>query len=533
MENKKGEIKALFETGQAQAAAVLKRARACAQLTKAWILPPENFTQADDLPLNFQSVGSRGLTNLEGKMLLALFPTTTPWFNLRMSQAIQQDPKVSDDQKGALEQLLFLREVSMLAQLETSDTSGGYQPNNFRSSKRAVLSQILCTGDALEQLTDEYQIKLFKRDQYTTKRSSDGRVMYHTVKEQVDSLDLSDEELTKAGLKPDEVKAEATDKRMRDLYTRVAWQPREKNWKIEQEFEGVIIRTSTERISPFFCTAYERMSGDDYGRGIVETNLGDLNGLDNLESKLLDLMGLAAKALFVNDPGSGIRDKDLQKPSGSIVQGFVGPDGRAKGVGVVSFNMTREFQILDTGINRKTTNLSKAFLMESELQPQKERVTREQILRIAQELEGALGGVYAPISEEQQIPLLMRLEFQMTRDKLMPPLPDGVAKVQTVTGIEALGRAQKSQTLMAFIQAIATLGPEAMARVNVNTLVDIMSRYYGVQEPGLFKSDEQVAQEKQQAMQQAVQAAAAQKTVDVVGNVAEHKMTQPPQGIPQ
>ena len=66
---------------------LLDQARLSASLTKPWILPPQNQQRNQRLPESFQSVGPRGITNLEGKMLLALWPPNMPCHQAEQREA--------------------------------------------------------------------------------------------------------------------------------------------------------------------------------------------------------------------------------------------------------------------------------------------------------------------------------------------------------------------------------------------------------------------------------------------------------------
>ena len=65
---------------------------------------------------------------------------------------------------------------------------------------RSAISQLLVTGDVLIQMTDEYQIRIHRRDNYVVRRSTSGDVMYMITREQVDSLSLSPEQIEMIGL---------------------------------------------------------------------------------------------------------------------------------------------------------------------------------------------------------------------------------------------------------------------------------------------------------------------------------------------
>jgi hypothetical protein len=69
------------------------------------------------------------------------------------------------------------------------------------------------------------------------------------------------------------------------------------------------------------------------------------------------------------------------------------------------------------------------------------------------------------------------------------------------------------------------LGDTALAKLNMGVVMDVLARYKNINEPGMVKSDEQIAKENQQAMEMAAKAQAMGKAIDVTGNIAEANAT--------
>ena len=64
----------------------LERAREVAKLTIPHLYPPKGANEATEYPTPYQSVGSRGVTNLASKLMLALFPPQAPFFRLDVDE---------------------------------------------------------------------------------------------------------------------------------------------------------------------------------------------------------------------------------------------------------------------------------------------------------------------------------------------------------------------------------------------------------------------------------------------------------------
>ena len=97
-------------------------------------------------------------------------------------------------------------------------------------------------------------------------------------------------------------------------------------------------------------------------------------------------------------------------------------------------------------------------------------------------------------------------------------------QIETLTGVSALSREAEGGRLLQVLQIMGNMGPEAMSRVNQDVLIDLLLRQAGVFEPGLMKSPEQVAAERQQQMEMMMAQQAGAKAVDVIGNTEQARM---------
>ena len=530
-------LKTQYDNEMGEIATILDRARDCAELSKPWLLPREGHNAEDEFKENYQSVGSNGLTVFVGKLMDLVFPVGRPFFRLDLSPEIRYAPNTDEDLMRERLNALFLRELTMMAVLETGSLERNQRRSrrtSFRTKKYQALMQCVGTGDVLEQLTDDYRMKVFRRDQWTCRRDSAGDVLHFILQEKVDiftvkTSDKNNEQVRQeVGL--DKIDEDADfDKRMHDMVTRCKYQPDTEKWLVEQEINDVVFNESEEPVSPFFSTPYELVSPEHHGRGLIENNLGDLSGLDKLELDLLNIMAAAGKNYPVVDSASEMRPSDLEQPSGTVLQGRVS-GSQVQDVGMLTFDMAREYTILEAGINRKTQQLGGAMLTESEALPTGDRVTATQVVRVAREIELATGGVMASVSDDQQIPLLLRLEYQMERDKLITPIKArNTYSIVSITGINALRIGEKGQAALSLSQIYSQMPDQAHRKIDWGVLADILARYQFVNEPGLIKSNEEVAAEIAAERAAAVQQQAAEKAVDVVGNVAEQNATQPPE----
>lgn len=518
-----GIIAKLYDNLHNDRRAILNRVRQCTALTKPWLLPPEGQSPNNELPDSYASVPTRALTAMEGKLLLSLFPPDRPFF--RQVVASKVKPLLTDEELQAAEAEMYLRELAGVSILESAGVrrERGRSRSGFRVSKRKAIQQILATGDSLERMTDDYRIHVYRRDQYVTRRDEVGDPVLHGTKELIDPLSLDRETIELANLDYEKLSDKRPHEREEELYTLVEWHPESELWVIEQEINGVIVNTSEEPESPFFATAFELAPGEHYGRGIIELNLGDIRSIDTLALRELEFAAIASKHTPVIDEGSSVRPSDLMKMSGEPIIGRVA-GGQVQDVGYLSVNKLGDFQVVRAKADQLRRDIAQAMLLESDAQPRGERVTATQIQRIAMEMDGALGGLYAPIAEQQQLPMVRRLLWQMERDGIISPLPADQAaetEISILTGVKALARELEGQKLMTALQALAQLGPEATSRIDINVATDIALRASGADPRPLVKSDERIEAERRAENAAAAESAAANKAIDVVGNIAQ------------
>ncbi len=503
----------------------LNIARRCAALTKPSACPTARKKKDAALPMNFQAIGGRGVNNLEGLVYMALFGGDGPFFELTPAVDIRYDTSISPEDMNFILDDLFRRElmaISLLESVNFTDRTNRRQ-QAFQVNKRAVVSQFITTGDALERMNADYSISVFQRAKYVTDRDTTGNVNWHITEEDIDPLSMSDEDYAAAGFKSNEFADTLPSERMKVMHTFPEWNPKSKVWVIKQEVNGHVINTTEDEVTPFFSTPFMLEAGDNYGHGLVEQNLGDLSSLDALMEKLLDFAAAFSKVTPVIDINEmTLTAKHLEKPSGVPLRARV-VDGRVVSVGWLKPDNAPQFNMVAAHAKFLTGELGKAFLIESAVTPQKERVTKAQVDRVQFELEGTLSG-YGPVATTQHVQTIRRTLWQMGRDMFVTPVDEKYIEIRVKSGTATLQRDRQRAKLFNLPQFIQMLPEKAQRKIDFGVLLDTAVRLSGLDVPGLIRSDEVVAAEIQAEQQQAVQMEAQQKAVDVGGNVAEQRL---------
>lgn len=475
----------------------LDRARRCSELTIPTLVPPAAHSKSTIYYTPWQGIGARGVNNLASKLLLSLLPPNSPFFRLVIDDFTRDELTGRPDAKAVVDEGLSKIERAVQSEIEGT---------GLRSPSFLALKHLIVAGNALVYLPKE-GYRIWRLDSYVVKRDVQGNVLDVIAKDEVSPYSLSKTEYELLDDTDDQssggedMELEKTVK----VYTRFYRCDDENervHWKMYQEINGKVVPGSEGRFPidkpPFMALRWSAIDGEDYGRSYVEEYLGDLISLEGLSKAIVEASAVAAKVVYLLNPNGVTRLKDVTKAeSGDVIV------GKADDVTSLQTQKQADMRIAYEAAKTITDRLAMAFLMNSAVQRNAERVTAEEVRFMAAELEDALGGVYSILSQEFQLPLVNRLMDRMTKAKRLPPLPKGVVKPAIVTGLEALGRGHDLNKYLTMLKALQPLGPEVLAQyMNAGDYISRVATSLGIDPGGLVKSQEQIDQEMQMAQQQ-------------------------------
>jgi len=460
----------------------LERARESARLTIPHLYPPKGATSATEYPTPYQSVGSRGVTNLASKLMLALFPPQAPFFRLDVDELVYKQIEGDPQQKATIEQGLAKIEKAVMDSIET---------NNDRVAVYEALKHLIVSGNVLLKL-DEDGLRTYPLNNYVVKRDPRGRILKIIIKEGISPNTLP-ENLRKAVSKVDE------ENKSLNLFTCITRQ--KKKFYVHQEIAKKKVFETYYDLDklPFIALRFNRIDGMNYGRGHCETFEGDLRSLEGLTRAILEGSSASSKMLFMIAPNGSTRASSVAKaPNGAIIE------GSASDVTVLQANKFADFRVGYEMMGRIEQRLQFAFLLNASVQRQAERVTATEVQLIANELNDALGGVYGILTTEFQLPYINTKLDMLKQQKLLPNLPKELVKTKIIVGMEALGRASDRLRLLQFMSDLSnTLGAETLARhINLDDAIKKFAVANGIDTGGLIKSREQIQEEAQAQQQQ-------------------------------
>jgi len=452
----------------------LDRARDAAALTIPSLLPPEGHNYTQNLPEPYQGLGARCVVNLSSRLLTALLPPGQSFFKL----VIPNEALLAAGQLAApaeLERGFALAEKLIMSEIDRS---------NWRTSTNLSIQLQVVTGNALEYIGPDNQLRVYRLDQYVVERDLTGQVREIILHQKIPP----DQSPVKAELRRD------MGHEFIDLFT---WVRRNKKglYEVHQEIEDKIVPKSkgTYEISPFLPLRWSLVPGEDYGRGKVEEHYPDFVALDGMAKAMLDGSAMASRHVYLvrpNATGANLRRRIAEASNGEVVI------GNLEDVSMLQFSNVTGLQIAAEEVRRLTEVLSHAFLLNSGLRRDAERVTATELRIMAEELEGTLGGVYSMMSQEMQRARLERLLLQMVEQGSLPPFQGDLIEPQITTGLEALGREQDVQRVSAAAQMVQILGPETLDYVKMPEL--LTRAFNGLGLPQVIRSEEEANQIRQQ-----------------------------------
>lgn len=486
-----------YQKGVAKRRVFEMRAEDAAELTIPALFPDISFSDAQQLETPYNSVGARGVNHLASKLVLSLVPPSAPFFRLTVDDKAAVQLDADPELKMTVNEALATIERRVAKEIEI---------RALRPQLTYAIKLLIVTGNALIHLPDDGGIRVFSMKNYVVERDPMGNVCEIVLCEHLSKYALPPEAKSLLGLNIEtEDESREPGKEEYKLYSYIE---REEDGKyhIHQEIEGRIIPESVGSYDPdqlpFLALRWNAISGEHYGRGLVEEMLGDLASLEALTKAIVIGAAASSRVVGLVNPNSFTNPSDLNKAeNGAFVL------GNAQDVTFLQVQKGGDFRVAMETAATISRRIEASFLLNASVQRQAERVTAEEVRLLANELEAALGGVYATLSQELQLPMVRRLIEQLAKAKKVPAIPKVLKNFihpAIITGVEALGRTSDLERLRAWAAISGSvLGPQAIPQyVNPEIFIQTVATALGLDIKGLVKDRKQIDAETQQAQAQ-------------------------------
>jgi len=445
------------------------------------------------LERDYQSKGAMLVNNLASKVVQALFPQNSSFFEISSTpQMLQIAEQMGADAKAA---------ASKFAGIENRASArvflnAGYAALTHAMKLLVITGNVLLYRDPVSKKMHSYSVR-----DYVVKRDGSGNVMLTILKERIALLDVPvDFRMSFLNGRTDPYE-DVT------LFTKITRKIQNGRvvYEITQECEGHGIGTKStypEFLCPYIPLAWNLVTGEHYGRGHVEDFAGDFARLSELSEASLLYEIEMMKLVNITDPAAGI---DVDDMANAEVGEYVAGKSGVAGNGVVAHEggNAQKLAAVQNDIASLMQQLSIAFMYTGNTRDA-ERVTAEEIRANISEANQTLGGVYATLSEVMHIHLahILTVEEEPT---LLPMLNMQGITLDISVGIASLNRqanVEKLQYLANAAQLVVPVLSQMSKRFNPDLLIDALCQGYGVDREALSYTEAQLQQ-----MQQAQDAA--------------------------
>lgn len=442
---------------------------------------------------DYQSVGAMLTNNLASKLAALLFPSNQSFF--RLDSTVNTTTMASD--LGVSQTDL----ASSLANLENTS----YRRIFLKSSYHQIvhtMKLLIATGNCLLFRDGPgTNLHAYSLRQYALLRDGSGKVMDIVLKERTSKAMLDS-----AG------QAHFAERQEYDalcLYTRIKRERRTVGdvFVVTQMIEDYKLDTRDEypeAICPYIPITWNLVTGENYGRGLVEDYAGDFAKLSEV-SEALSLYEIeACRVLHLVTPGAG---GDVDDMATRLSGAWVAAD--AEKVKAYEAGDAPKIAAISAELAQITQRLSPAFMYTGNTRDA-ERVTAEEIRQQADEANQALGGVYSAIADSMHIPLAHILVNEVNPAFVSEVLAGGLT-LSVLTGVAALGRSADVTKLIQISQALSVILPvfsQASKRMDVDRTINKVFEGFGLNVEDYSKTKEELQAQQVAAQQQAAAATA-------------------------
>lgn len=501
----------VFQSRESKKLSLVRRCEEYAQWTLPHVFP---FSGMKDTEMQgpVDSTGARAVNHLSNKLIMTLFQPYSPFFRLQISSDVAKELEAAaqagdKDAQGVLDNL-----DKLLADAE-KDAMRTLDYNKYRTEATNAAKALIITGNALMYHPEVGRVQSYGLRDYCVQRDLSGTVIEIITRDKkafgTFAQPVKDALRASRNKKYDKDSCDVT------LYTYIEMKDDGK-YHMSQSADDVPLDSKavwTVEELPYITLAWNLVRGEDYGRGLVEDYAGAFHALFVLNNALVDMIGIASDVKFLVDPASVIDVKEMNDSESGTYH-----SGKEGDVTTVKFDKVMDIQAVEAAIVRFQQQIGQAFLLNSAVTRDAERVTAEEIRYVAQELELSHGGIYSRFAEEWQLRtavlMLRKVDIKIGAGSEIYP--------QIITGLDSLSRAGDLDNLRMFVadlQLLQSVPDEMRAVIDPARFAAFIGTRRGVDYEKFLKTPTQIQQE-QAAMAQAQQAQVATEAVGAVATEA-------------
>lgn len=480
---------------------VLRRSEKYAKWTIPKVFPHESYNQnTDELNNDWNSLGAQAVNHLSNKLMMSLFAPSRPFFRLGPKKRVQEQLASLPPEK--------VREMENRLAVAERAASDVIDKQALRSKLYELIKLLIITGNGLMILRDK-SMRVLNMRNFVVRRDVNGDVIELLIKEVVTTEELDKDAYTLAQ-RSGQFSADADGKvchyrwvQLRDgKFHETQWY---NGWQLPAAYSSAYAKGKL----PYYVPTWDLSSGNHYGTGLVEDYKGDFAAIAALSESTIYAAIMNSEFRWVLRAGAMTSAQDLANSrNGDVLYGEQG-DITPVASGLEA-KLDTNLAVAETYVRR----IGAAFLLQSAVTRNAERVTTAEFRGNAEELEGGLGGAYSRLAGGVQLPLA---DFCLDVSGYKVNGTDFEATI--LTGLAALSRVGDRDRLIAFLQSLTPLNnlpPQVLDRMKLSSFMSDMASAEGLSRDSYVTTDEEYQQmmqqraEQQQAMQNQQAAVAAE-----------------------
>jgi len=482
----------------------LDRAKEYSRFTLPYVIP-----NSDDMDRGgaanqhgYQGLGAQAVNHLSNKLVITMFPAMKSYFKLAFDEETKAQLVEAGYDPTQLSELL----------VEAEQRAETYQQKvAARVAYTESFKNLLIAGNVLMYVPIDGNVQAIKLNRYVLQLDLSGKLTELMVLHKKAFSTLTPD--VQHGIRSIKGQLAPKNDDIVEIYTWV-YRINHNTFAVTQSCSGIQIKDLQEipeNQLPWIPLRWNSCFGEDYGRGLCEDHAGDFYVVEFLSEAIAKGMALMADIKYLVKPGS-VTDIDevSSAPTGEWVF------GNLEDIGILQLEKYADFKPISEVLARYERRIGQAFLMNSAVRRDAERVTTVELRIDAQEMEISLGGAYSLLAQTYQHPLtnlyLQRIGFPLF-EKVVPTI---------VTGLAALGKVgdlDKLQQFTELMQMPQTWPLPVQDRVKWHTYAREVAAGLSMKLSFMMTDEEYAkkqAAEKKAQQNQAVQDAAVNAAPDIV-----------------
>ncbi len=244
---------------------------------------------------------------------------------------------------------------------------------------------------------------------------------------------------------------------------------------IADESKPVVLEEGRFTESPFIAFRWMKAPGEVYGRSPVMTALPDIRTAQKVVELVLKNASIAVTGIWQADDDGVLNPANIQLVPGAIIPKAVGSQG------LTPLAAPGKFDVSQLVLNDLRARIRHALLADRLSPVADARMTATEVMERSAEMARLLGATYGRLQGEFLAPLVGRCLAILHRRGEVPSLVLDGRKTRLVyqsplAQLQARGDARGT---IAWLQAVAALGPDALAQVDVTATTRFLARALG------------------------------------------------------